>query len=177
MEFSAPRRRDDGKAFLVCQREFALVRAPQMVRTTGFNSCVNVTFVSLKEKIGGLAHFDVNTNVWRSFDEVILPAFKRLGISTGKTQVRIVAGRFESSQLLCQNLRDVLHRSGRRFDLRDISYISESGSEGLILDIGSGQLFDRKKPGVMSERDLSRWEAMMEYLITGNPLIRDVTPL
>lgn len=162
-------------SLLICQREFGLVKAPNLVRTVGFNSCIVAAFFDPANKVGGIAHFDLGTNVAASFERIIVPAFGRLDIGMKTVKVRLFGGIFEE----CDDLRLQVRDQADKFEMKIAGLGSES-KPGILLDASTGGFYDLSPqlPGNQADqRTLNRLEEAMLYLISGNPLLRNVSEI
>jgi hypothetical protein len=159
---------------LVCQRQFAVSRAPQSIKTTGYNVCIIVSFYDKGKKLGALAHFDLNTDVAESFEKVIIPALQKNSFNLKNTQVRIVGGLSRTSDKLRQQVRDQLLMPGRRMRVVEIE-LTNVGKQGLVLDTDTGRIYDLIELIKSGGDTAQRYEQMIRQIMEQNPLLLDVS--
>jgi len=161
-----PRRsmRNPDTAKLVLQCEFALASAKEkehLVQTTGFNSCLVLSLFSASKKVGGLAHFDVQTEVWRSLHEVILPEFRKR--DCGGLRASLVGGGLGYSEDLVRAVRDNLKSSA--IGIAGMDIFEPDGYPGLILNARTGRLFNPGRSEVgLDLALLPRFGSALRYL-------------
>lgn len=159
---------DTRKAKLVCQAEFAVTSAasqPNKVKTTGYGQCIIVSLISPSKKVGGLAHFDIKTEVTLSFEEVILPEFSKWGCHD--LQAQMVGGLDdEESRELARKIRSTLKNKGIKITGMDLN--NPDRTPGLLLDMGKMELCDVIKLLPLTEKEKRHWEETLKYLIN-NP--------
>ena len=161
---------DRTDALLVCQREFGLVRAPSFIKTVGFNSCVITTFFDPVTKTAGIAHFDIETDVAGSFEQVVVPAFKSSGISLQRIRVRIAGGEAAISDKLRREIRDQLQKPGQKMKIIEID-LFPGARKGLIINVNTGEICElTQSVGFIPER----FEEALKYLLAGKRLLRNV---
>ncbi len=152
-----------GKMVLQC--EFAIASArdkKHMVETSAFNTCVVLSLFSAANQVGGMAHFDLNTDVRRSLQDVIIPEFRKRECRDLKAS--IVGGMQGHSDQLVRAVRDSLKSCGASIAGFDI--FDPAGYPGLIMSARSGRLYDPASSLVRPEEEmLPRLESAMQYLI------------
>lgn len=168
-----PAKRNDPAVFLVMQRQFGLVhaRSHQLLETTGFNSCVVVVFHSKTTGISAIAHFDINTRVKESFEQVIQPGLngKKRGLSA-----RLFGGLPESSQQLARDIRDAL--MGERIPIKSMALFDREEWDGLSVDCKTGEVtITTPIVPTLVEAD-QRHEEYINHMLANDGLLKSVAP-
>lgn len=157
--------RNTDNAKLVLQCEFAITAAKEMdflVKTPGFNSCLVLTLFSAEKKVGGLAHFDVQTEVRPSLQEVILPEFVKRDCRG--LRACLVGGVESYSDGLIREVRDNLKNSG--ISIAGMDIFKPNGYRGLVISARTGRLYDPGQRGFDSDgRAMFRFESELRYLV------------
>ena len=162
-----PRRiiRNTDNSKLVLQCEFAITAGKEkeyLIKTPGFNSCLVLTLYSSEKKVGGMAHFDVETEVPRSLREVVLPEFRKRDCRGLKAC--LVGGVEGHSGDLIRAVRDSL--KGSQIGIAGMDIFDSFGYPGLILSARTGRLFDPDTTDIKSDAEtLFRFESALRYLV------------
>ncbi|OGC04189.1 hypothetical protein A2276_06240 [candidate division WOR-1 bacterium RIFOXYA12_FULL_43_27] len=150
-------------SLLVCQREFGITNLPT-IRTVGFNTCAIVVFINRKAGIGALAHFDINTDIRASLQEVILPSLRQ---ADTEFSVKIICRHLSK---LPQTIQTELIKNG----IRKVKvFLAQGFRKGLAAKTLTGKLLEDK--AVMTPQELSKLEDSLRHIMSGNRLIRDVS--
>lgn len=156
---------DTPAAKLVLQCEFGMASAAEetkLVKTGASSTCVRLVLFSPSTKTGGLAHFDLKTEVNPSFRAVIMPELLRRGCQ--KFQARLIGGLAGQSGKLVRNLMNAV--KGRGIKLIGVDLYEPHGYPGLILDTENGELFDLQSPLLPFEaEEIRRNEEALLYLV------------
>ena len=153
---------------MVFQCEFGMASAAEetrLVKTGVFNTCVVLTLFSPSTGTGGLAHFDLKTEVNPSFRTVIMPELLRRGCQ--KVQARLIGGLAGSSGKLVRDLMNAV--KGRGIKILGVDLYEPHGYPGLILNTENGELFDLQPPLLPFDvEEMRRNEQALLYL-AANP--------
>jgi hypothetical protein len=161
-------RPDTRAAKMVFQCEFGVTSAAEetkLIKTGVFNTCVVAAFFSSSCLVAGLAHFDVRTEVGRSFREVIMSEFSKR--RCGEFRVRLLGGLARSSEGLVHKIRDAL--KGRRIRIDGVDLYNPKGYAGLLLDAESGELFDVQSPLLPFDTEEIRRNEEAQLYLAANP--------
>jgi chemotaxis receptor (MCP) glutamine deamidase CheD len=160
-------------SLLVCQRQFGLTKVP-FIRTVGFNSCVIATFYDPLRQRGAIAHFDLGTDVERSFSEIVRPRLIGDGANPKHLQARLFGGMFDQSNRLRAEIRNELQAVGRKIRIVEID-IPTQPTPGLIMNNATGEVFTLARPERSTPAELEQIGEALLYISTANRLLLDVS--